>query len=896
MKQGVWKSDWLVGLLITIVFLAFSGSDFLQGLERSAYDFSVRSSTRKPSDKLAIIAIDDESIANIGRWPWPRDVHARILDILTAGGAKVIGETVFFSEPQLDPGFHFISELKSAFENSSIAAVPDSIADLEMVIKASRSLVKNKRDANGRSAIDQISEYLANSPLKTRVAEEIDSYIQVLASAEIKLDADLKLAESMALANNVVLAMPFIPGQQLGQPNEDLPDYVQVNKLSEDNIIDSTYMNPDGPAPISMVDTFAPIPAVGKAASGIGALVTIPDVDGGIRSEPLLVNYYGDYYPSMALLLAAKSLNLTVNDIQAAFGDSVNLGRLNIKTNDKSLMNTFFYSDESAKYAFPVDSFFDVLEGKIPAGKYKDKVVLIGATAIGVGDSMVTPINPTMAPVLTLAHSVSSILNEDFFIQPSWGMYATLGAFVLVALHLMFALPRMSSVVGFVATALLFIAFFSSEYFLMIEHGIWIKLMLPNMLLIVGYLLLRTRHFLVAERGKARLDIESAENNRMLGLSMQGQGQLDMALEKFRKLPVDKSVLELMYNLALDYERKRQYNKAKSVYDYIKQHDANFLDIGDRSNRARAMEETVILGGGNSSTAATLILDRGDIQKPMLGRYEIERELGKGAMGSVYLGKDPKISRVVAIKTMALSQEFAADELQEVKNRFFREAETAGRLTHPSIVTIYDAGEEDDLAYIAMEFLKGSDLTGYIKKDRLLPINKVLDLIKRAAEGLGYAHASNVVHRDIKPANIMWDPKTDSMKITDFGIARITDSSKTKTGMVLGTPSYMSPEQLAGDKISGQSDLFSLGVMMYQMVTGELPFKGDSMATLMYKITTEQHASPDTINPEVPRCVCIIINRAMEKDTGKRYKTGMQMSEDIGKCQKIIAAERKGLK
>jgi len=896
MKKGIWKSDWLVGLLITLVFLVFSGSDFLQGLERSAYDFSVRSSKRIPSDKIAVIAIDDESIANIGRWPWTRDVHAQMLELLTEGGAKVIGQTVFFSEPQIDPGLHFISELKSAFEGSSIAAVPESVDDLEMVIKASRNLVKNKRDANGRSAIDQISEYLANSPLKTRVAEEIESYIQVLASAELALDADLKLAESMALANNVVLAMPFIPGTQLGHPDEDLPDYVRANKLPEDNIIDNANMNPDGPGPISMVNTFAPIAAVGQAASGIGALVSIPDVDGGIRSEPLLVNYYGDYYPSMALLLAAKSLNLTDNDIQAVFGNSVSLDRLNIKTDDKSLMNTFFYSDESAKQAFPVDSFFDVLEGKIPASKYKDKVVLIGATAIGVGDSMVTPINPSMAPVLTLAHSVSSILNEDFFIQPSWGMYATLGAFVLVALYLMIALPRMSAVVGFTVTTLLFTAFFASEYFMMIKHGIWIKLMLPNMLLIGGHLLLTTKHFLVTERGKARLDIESAENNRMLGLSMQGQGQLDMALEKFRKLPVDKSVLELMYNLALDFERKRQFNKAKSVYDYIKQHDANFLDIGDRSNRARAMEETVILGGHNSSTAATLILDSGDIQKPMLGRYEIERELGKGAMGAVYLGKDPKISRVVAIKTMALSQEFAADELQEVKNRFFREAEAAGSLTHPSIVTIYDAGEEHDLAYIAMEFLKGTDLSGHIKKDRLLPIDKVLDLIKRAAEGLGYAHASNVVHRDIKPANIMWDPKTDSMKITDFGIARITDSSKTKTGLVLGTPSYMSPEQLAGDKISGQSDLFSLGVMMYQLVTGELPFKGDSMATLMYKITNEQHASADTINPEVPRCVCVIINRAMEKDTRKRYKTGMQMSEDIGKCQKIIAAERKGLR
>jgi len=896
MTKGIWKSDWLVGLLITLVFLVFSGSDFLQGLERSAYDFSVRSSKRIPSDKVAVIAIDDESIANIGRWPWPRDVHAQMHEILTTGGAKAIGQTVFFIEPQIDPGLHFISELKSAFEDSSIAAVPEDITDLEMVIKASRKLVKNKRDANGRSAIDQISEYLANSPLKTSVAEEIDGYIEVLASAEVALDTDLKLAESMALADNVVLAMPFIPGTQLGRPDDGLPDYVLANKLPENKIIDNARTNPDGLSPITMVDAFSPIAAVGEMASGIGALVSIPDVDGGIRSEPLLVNFYGDYYPSMALLLAAKSLNLGVNDIQAVFGNSVSLGRLNIKTDGKSLMNTFFYSTESGTQAFQVDSFFDVLQGKIPASKYRDKLVLIGATAIGVGDSMVTPINPTMPPVLTLAHSVSSILNEDFFIQPYWGHFATLVAFALVALHLMLALPRMSAAVGFTVTALLFITFFAIEYILMTTQGIWVKLMLPNMLLICGHLLLTSKHFLMTERGKARLDIESAESNRMLGLSMQGQGQLDMALEKFRRLPVDKSVLELLYHLALDYERKRQFNKAKSVYDYIKEHDAAFRDIGDRSNRARAMEQTIMFGGSNSSPGETLILDGGDVEKPMLGRYEVERELGKGAMGAVYLGKDPKISRVVAIKTMALSREFDADELQEVKNRFFREAETAGRLTHPGIVTIFDAGEEHDLAYIAMEFLKGTDLTRHIKKDRLLPIDKVLELIKRAAESLDYAHTSNVVHRDIKPANIMWDPNTDSMKITDFGIARITDSSKTKTGLVLGTPSYMSPEQLAGKKISGQSDLFSLGVMMYQMVTGELPFQGDSMATLMYKITNEQHASADTINPDVPRCVCVIINRAMEKDTGKRYKTGMQMSADIGKCQKIIAAERKGLR
>jgi serine/threonine protein kinase len=277
-------------------------------------------------------------------------------------------------------------------------------------------------------------------------------------------------------------------------------------------------------------------------------------------------------------------------------------------------------------------------------------------------------------------------------------------------------------------------------------------------------------------------------------------------------------------------------------------------------------------------------LDKAGVSKPMLGRYEIEKELGKGAMGVVYLGKDPKISRVVAIKTMNLSQEFDADELEEVKARFFREAETAGRLNHPNIVTMYDAGEEHDLAYIAMEFLKGKDLVPYCKPDSLLPLPSVLRIIARVADALGYAHTLNVVHRDIKPANIMYDLPSDTVKVTDFGIARITDSSKTKTGMVLGTPSFMSPEQLAGTKIEGQSDLFSLGVTLYQMVCGKLPFEGDSMAQLMYRIANEPHTDILTIQPDVPPCVVVIIDKALSKKREDRYQTGQEMAEAVRQC------------
>jgi serine/threonine-protein kinase len=343
--------------------------------------------------------------------------------------------------------------------------------------------------------------------------------------------------------------------------------------------------------------------------------------------------------------------------------------------------------------------------------------------------------------------------------------------------------------------------------------------------------------------------------------------------------------MENLYNLALDYERTRQFNKAEAVFRYMADFNLNFRDLPQRIAKAKQMSETVMLGGGRGQAGGgTVILSDGQVEKPMLGRYQVEKELGKGAMGVVYLGRDPKINRIVAIKTMALSQEFDEDELADVKERFFREAETAGRLNHPYIVTMYDAGEEHDLAYIAMEFLKGKDLVPYVKPDHLLPLPKVVSIVARVAEALDYAHQNHVVHRDIKPANIMYEPESDQVKVTDFGIARITDSSKTKTGMVLGTPSYMSPEQLAGKKIDGRSDLFSLGVTLYQLCCGQLPFTGESMAQLMFKIANEAPTDITTVNPALPAAVVAVIDKAMNKDIAQRYQRGAEMAADLKRC------------
>jgi serine/threonine-protein kinase len=239
---------------------------------------------------------------------------------------------------------------------------------------------------------------------------------------------------------------------------------------------------------------------------------------------------------------------------------------------------------------------------------------------------------------------------------------------------------------------------------------------------------------------------------------------------------------------------------------------------------------------------------------------------------------------VVAIKTVNLAGDFEESQIQEAKERFFREAKAAGRLNHPHIVTIFDMGEEDDLAYIAMDYLDGVNLATYANPERLLDVAEVLDIGAQVADSLDYAHKQNVVHRDIKPANIIYDKNKHSAVVTDFGIASLTDSTQTKTGIILGTPSYMSPEQIAGKKIDGRSDLFSLGVTLYQLISGVLPFEGDSMAALMFKITNEKHASIRRVRSDLPACVGTIMNKALQKDAEARYATGADMAKDLRKC------------
>ncbi len=813
-----WRADWFAGVAIVLAVLVLNqATDLIGTLERKFYDFGSTSTSRQPSDRIAIIAIDDQSIANIGRWPWPRDIHAKIIDQLSQAKAKTIVETVFFIEPQVDRGLSFIHQMK--------ALLP----------------------AGGDPAMSK-----------------------VIAEAERVLDTDAVLAASIKSAGNVLVPSVYQLGDPQGNPDKPMVGYAAA----------STIRALEGFG-VPALSGQQPIEQIGIVAAGIAHLNQIQDVDGAVRQEPLLINYYGNAVPSMALLAAAKSLNLGSQDIKINPGESVQIGKLRVKTDEGALMLPQFYKARDGRPAFAVDSFYDVLSGKIPATKYADKIVIIGATAAGVGVQFPVPGNAGLSPAETIAHITSSILGEHFIVQPSWGVWATLAIFLLVAAYIIAVLPRLTAGMAAIVTLLAFVGLLGTEFGLLSGSSTWLKLVLPAIVLVIGHLALTTKRFLVTEAGKLKSDEESAETNRMMGLALQGQGQLDASFDRFRRVPFGDAVMGNLYSLALDFERKRQFNKAEAVYQHMATYDKDYKDLQAKLNRAKNLSETVMLGGSGAHPGGTMLLDGGAVEKPMLGRYQVDKELGKGAMGVVYLGKDPKIGRVVAIKTMALSQEFSGDELVDARERFFREAETAGRLQHQYIVTIFDAGEEHDLAYIAMEFLKGKDLLDHCKPGNLLPAPRVLSIAARVAEALAYAHRQNVVHSDIKPANIMYEAQSDTVKVTDFGIARITDSSKTKTGLVLGTPSFMSPEQLAGKKVDGRSDLYSLGVMLFQMLTGVLPFRGESMAELMYKIANEEAADLRTLRPELPQNLADLVALALSKRPETRYQDGEQFAADL---------------
>jgi len=642
-----------------------------------------------------------------------------------------------------------------------------------------------------------------------------------------------------------------------------------------------------------------PSPALINAARLLGHTASRTGRDGVERSDLAMVNVEG--HPLASLAVASATLALTAGELPQLQNRALFIGRTQpVSVDDRGVVIPRYIAN-GGTHTLPHYPYWQVLAGSILPQAFKDKVVFIGfGPDVGLSQRK-TPAG-TLSQNQIVASVSASLLSGTEISRPHWTLtvqaLVTLIAFVVAA----FAAVSTSLAIGATVTALLTALLLIAEIGIANSSGVLLSLALPVVALVVGMAVLITTRVMLGRRGGEASSTTTLESLRMLGLTFQGQGQLDLAFETFRRCPLDDSTQELLYRLGLDFERRRQLSKATAVYKHIAAANPDYRDLTQRLERLRnrphitqpVMTGTALPADPPPRPAAKpeppAPVQRTNSSGRTLGRYEIERELGKGAMGVVYLGRDPKINRVVAIKAIPLAEEFDDEDLAEARARFFREAEMAGRLNHPGIVTVYDAGEDSGLAYIAMEYLRGQHLSHYAEPEHLLPTATVLSLVARVADALNYAHRQNVVHRDIKPANIMFNAEADELKITDFGIARLTDVSRTKTGIVLGTPSFMSPEQLEGRPLDGRSDLFALGVTLYQLLSGQLPFRADSMTRLMQKIANDEHAPVRSIRPELPESIEVILNRILAKSADDRYQTGAELAAALRTCLQTAAA------
>jgi len=838
-KKRFWQAGWFPGLLISIVFLSLGWTGLMSTLEWYAYGIGARLSPAPESrDNLEIIAIDEASLQQLGEWPWPRSYLGVAIKNLNAGGARTVGLALPLHTPQSEFGVRRLDSMRDAYEGKS-----------EKTVK------------------------------------------EILFLARQRLDTDGALAASLKRSDNTVLAITYglFNDVQRGSPpasKQTLESYAFSDFPSESGDWKAYIPSVLSTGVPVLTQAQAPIPLLAKYSSA-GMLDEAVTGNQSNLATPLVLKFDDHYYPSFSLMFAAKSLNVAVDDITINPQQDIFIGGIKLDTDPAYRVYPHIYSSNNGDHAFNIHSFHDIYQDSNNSQRFNGKDVLIGITAPSLVDPVTIPGGETMAPVVISAHQINNLLHSDMYHVPEWAVLAQLGTLAVVALYLVLVLPRFRFWTGFVTSLLLSFILINIYFGLMIVKSMWLPLMLPTATLVTGALAIALKRKI--EEAHLRTAAHLYESNLTLGQHLQSQGNLDQAFEKYRECPINDILLDRLYNLGLDYERRRQFSKAERVFEYINQKHAGFRDTGDRIQKNRELQDMVVLPKSGKTTAqGTLILTNNGVQKPMLGRYQVEKEIGRGAMGMVYLGKDPKIGRTVAIKTMALAQEFDPEDLEDIKQRFLREAETAGRLNHQNIVTIYDVGEEQELAYIAMDYLKGHDLSHHRQPGTLLPVETVLDIGIQVATALDFAHKHDVVHRDIKPANIVYDESTRSVKVTDFGVACVTNSSKTKTGTMLGSPSYMSPEQVAGQKVDGGSDLFSLGTTLYQLSTGQLPFISDTLAGLTHKICNEKQVDVTKIRPELPACLNRIINKALRKQREDRYKNGAQMAKALRLCRESL--------
>jgi len=704
---------------------------------------------------------------------------------------------------------------------------------------------------------------LMNLDLSSRASEDTVGHTKILAN-------QVSWVDKIVLTYDVALAEYY-------QQRMSKPQYLYQNSIQTDSELGNLK---DGQA-LNVRRPFLPSGIINQYADGMGFTYIEFDKDRRVRWIPLIANYDGYCYPSGALLSAAMYLGYGPADIVVHGGQSINVGPYTVPT-DESGRIFINYSDPGT--TFTKISALDLMKERYDPTELKDKLVIIGVTSSGAEEKYGTPVTNRMSRTELAANVVENIIHNNYINRLNFS--AAINLLVLLGFGIFCAviLPRVALLYRMVILFICLFILVNLSFILFNSYSILFK----TLYLGLEILLFMMASPLVEEsKGpKGQFGLWNALTSKFKKSkfdTMAGTPAKSIPIRQVQESPQDQywQETEIIPSQPPDSpppvqpqqpipeahpETMTVDSNPVSSEPPVPQHDFDemppIMDQGPGETKATGLEMSSSPMSGSSP----------DIEKiTNLGRYQVVEVLGKGAMGTVFKGVDPAINRPVALKTIRL--DFVSDqtEMEELRDRLTREARAAGKLSHPNIVTIYDIGSERNLHYIAMEYLEGQTLENLIKRKVQFSYKIIASIISQICKGLQYAHDQGIVHRDIKPANIM--VLSDyTVKVMDFGIARVDSSSMTRTGIAMGTPNYIAPELLQGRQVDRRCDIFSLGVVLYELLTGRRPFKAENLTSLIYSIINDNPKPPSTINENIPLIFDHITMKALNKNPLERFQ------------------------
>ncbi len=683
------------------------------------------------------------------------------------------------------------------------------------------------------------------------------------------------------------------------------PDYLFNNSVAVDNplgIIDES-------SSLLVRKVFLPAGKLLESKPYLGFDYTMPDEDRVLRHQPLIMNYEGYYYPSLSLTAAAAYLGVTPDQIKVVENKEILLGnkrRIPIETNSE-----YFLSFAKGN-AFTTYSAAEVLGEDFNYSRLKGKLVLLGVNDFAHQETFDTPVQSNVPKLAIKATVMENIINDNFlFLKDDQPILIMLILFLIGGLCA-FTLPQVSLLHRMIILGIGFIILANVSYFLVsslrvIPETIYIALELFLFMLASPFLDSRLLGMEIEDKPKAKMKLPKIEIEPTLAApekpiavreikssKQDPENQPTLTLDSGKDHPHDHQTInideETDVTTATPNTDSGEVEKTSSVVEADRSSSQPEIVTPSELHVDEPSRPEVIESAKDEDNQPPTDVIKPHEELHNLGRYQVTGILGKGAMGTVYKGIDPAINRPVALKTIRLDFVNDPQEEAELKERLHREAQAVGKLSHSNIVTIYDVGSEGHLQYIAMEYLEGQTLEDLIKKKTRFNYRIIAQIIIQICNALEYAHDRGIIHRDIKPANVMVHHDY-RIKVMDFGIARIDSSSMTKTGIAMGTPNYISPEQLKGQATDHRADLFSLGVVMYEMLLGRRPFKGENITSLIYSVLNHEPDKPSNVNAQIPLLFDHIIDKALKKDPNERYQRAKEIAADMANFVESFATK-----